>query len=112
VALACPNLPAFVIAYYAVLKLGAILVPINILLRRARSPTTCATAARAPSCASKAAPSCRWARKGRAAFAQVPECALFVAIGRGEPGEATIESLSQDQPARLETVECAPATPR
>ena len=33
VALSCPNLPYFPIAYYAILKLGAIVVPLNILLK-------------------------------------------------------------------------------
>lgn len=32
IALACPNLPFFPIVYYAVLKVGAVLVPLNILL--------------------------------------------------------------------------------
>ncbi len=33
VALACPNLPWFPFAYYAILKLGAVVVPINVLLK-------------------------------------------------------------------------------
>ena len=35
VALACPNLPYFPIAYYGILKLGAVVVPINVLLKGA-----------------------------------------------------------------------------
>ncbi len=35
VALACPNLPHFPIAYYGILKLGAVVVPINVLLKGA-----------------------------------------------------------------------------
>ena len=35
VALSCPNLPYFPIAYYAILKLGAVVVPLNILLKAA-----------------------------------------------------------------------------
>lgn len=33
VALSCPNLPAFVVAYYGILKAGGVVVPLNILLR-------------------------------------------------------------------------------
>ena len=33
VVLACPNLPYFPMAYYAILKLGAVVVPINVLLK-------------------------------------------------------------------------------
>ena len=33
IALSCPNVPAFTVAYFAILKLGAIVVPLNVLLR-------------------------------------------------------------------------------
>src|SRR5215217_2108563 len=33
VALSCPNLPWFPIAYYAILKAGAVVVPLNVLLK-------------------------------------------------------------------------------
>ncbi|NEW42227.1 long-chain fatty acid--CoA ligase [Nocardia cyriacigeorgica] len=33
VALSCPNLPEFVVVYYGILKAGAVVVPLNILLR-------------------------------------------------------------------------------
>src|SRR5690606_30322336 len=33
VALSCPNLPYFTIAYYAILKAGAAVVPLNVLLK-------------------------------------------------------------------------------
>src|SRR5688572_8522775 len=33
VALLCPNLPYFPIAYFGILKAGAVVVPLNILLR-------------------------------------------------------------------------------
>lgn len=34
VALSCPNLPVFAIVYYGILKAGAVVVPLNILLKR------------------------------------------------------------------------------
>src|SRR5512145_1222753 len=34
VALSCPNLPYFPIVYYGILKAGAVVVPLNVLLKR------------------------------------------------------------------------------
>ena len=34
VALSCPNIPAFPAAYFGILKAGAVVVPLNILLKR------------------------------------------------------------------------------
>jgi long-chain acyl-CoA synthetase len=108
VVLACPNLPAFVIAYYGVLKLGAILVPINILLKAGEIAYHLRdSGARALVCFEGSA-ELPLGVEGRAAFAQVPECTLFVAIGRGEAGEDTMESVSQGQPPSFDTVDCAP----
>jgi len=108
VVLACPNLPQFVVAYYAVLKLGAILVPINILLKAgeiAYHLRDCG--ARALICFEGTA-ELPLGAEGRAAFAQVPECTLFVAIGRAHEGEESFEALSQGQPPRLDTAVMAP----
>ncbi|MCX2748041.1 AMP-binding protein [Arthrobacter sp. MI7-26] len=33
VALSCPNLPSFPIVYYGILKAGAVVVPLNVLLK-------------------------------------------------------------------------------
>ena len=33
VALSCPNTPWFTIAYFAILKIGAVVVPLNVLLK-------------------------------------------------------------------------------
>ncbi len=33
VALSCPNLPYFPVIYFAILKIGAVVVPLNILLK-------------------------------------------------------------------------------
>jgi len=108
VVLACPNLPDFVVAYYAVLKLGAILVPINILLKAGEIAYHLRdSGARAFLCFEGSA-ELPLGAEGRAAFAQVPECTLFVLIGRGEAGEQTLEDLARGQPARFETIDCSP----
>ena len=108
VVLACPNLPQFVVAYYAVLKLGAVLVPINILLKAGEIAHHLRDSdARAFLCFEGHA-ELPLGAEGRAAVAQVPGCTLFVVIGRGEAGEDTLDVLSQDQPSRFDTVDCAP----
>ena len=43
VALSCPNVPYFPIVYYGILKAGAVVMPLNILLSRAKSRTICET---------------------------------------------------------------------
>jgi len=50
VALACPNLPYFPIAYFGILKAGAAVVPINVLLkaREIAFPTMLACVSSAP----------------------------------------------------------------
>jgi len=40
-----PNVPHFPIVYYAVMRLGAVVVPMNPLLKRGRWATTCRTPA-------------------------------------------------------------------
>ncbi|WP_369679689.1 AMP-binding protein [Streptomyces mirabilis] len=61
VALSCPNLPWFPIVYYGILKAGAVVVPLNVLLkstccsRAGRSPTTWPARRPRPTSASRAA---------------------------------------------------------
>jgi long-chain acyl-CoA synthetase len=114
VALCCPNLPAFPIAYYATLKLGAVLVPINILLKAGE------IAYHLQDCGAKAllcfegSPDLPLGAEGRAAYAQAPECGLLVvfdargaAAGAPGDGESSLAQLSAGQPERFEGVACA-----
>jgi long-chain acyl-CoA synthetase len=108
VVLACPNLPAFAIAYYAVLKLGAILVPINILLKAGEIGYHLRDSEARVFLCFEGSAELPLGAEGRAAFAQVPGCTLFACIGGGEAGEDTLDSLSSGQPSRFDTVDCAP----
>ncbi len=81
VALSCPNLPWFPVAYYGILQLGAVVVPLNILLKAPE------IAYHLRDCDAKAflchegQADLAMAREGWEAFSQVGSCAHFVLIG-------------------------------
>jgi len=108
VVLACPNLPQFVIAYYAVLKLGAILVPINILLKAGEIAYHLRDSGACAFFCFEGNAELPLGAEGRAAFAQVPECTLFALIGRADAGEDSFDALAQGQSSSFETEDCAP----
>ncbi len=64
VALTCPNLPYFSVVYYGILKAGATVVPLNVLLKGREVAYHLATPTRRPTSASRGRRSCRWARPG------------------------------------------------
>ena len=51
--MACPNIPAFPEIYFAILKTGATVLPVSLLLRRLRSPISWSIRRQPPSCASR-----------------------------------------------------------
>jgi len=80
VALACPNVPAFPIAYFAILKTGATVLPVSLLLRAdeiAYMLGHSEAAAFLCHVGSEAAPI---GREGLAAFERVESCSLFAWI--------------------------------
>jgi long-chain acyl-CoA synthetase len=113
VVLACPNLPQFVVAYYAVLKLGAILVPINILLKAgeiAYHLRDCGARAFSASRARRAAAGCGRAR-GLRAGAGVH--AVRRDRPRRKPGEDKHRvAVAGAAAPRFDTVDCAPGRHR
>jgi long-chain acyl-CoA synthetase len=80
VALTCPNLPQFPIIYYAVIRLGAVVVPLNVLLKKEE------IAYQLSDCDAKAylcyagTPELPMGQMGYAAFKDVPECEYFFMI--------------------------------
>ncbi|MCM3886524.1 long-chain fatty acid--CoA ligase [Frankia sp. R82] len=111
VALSCPNLPAFPAVYFGILKAGATVVPLSILLAEREIAFHLAdSAARAYLCFEGTA-ELLMGRAGHAAFASVPGCETFVLItadptgnlspavlldeatGRGRPGGG-VETLA------------------
>ena len=59
VALSCPNCPWFPIAYFGILKAGAVVVPLNILLKPREVAYHLADSARRRCLRSRGRPSCR-----------------------------------------------------
>ncbi|RKT86968.1 long-chain acyl-CoA synthetase [Saccharopolyspora antimicrobica] len=109
VAITCPNLPEFVAAYYGILKAGAVVVPLNVLLKeREIAYHLNDSGARAYFCFEGSA-GMPTGECGRAAADRAPECAnLFIITSDPEaasPIEGT-ESLAQalDSHAEFATV--------
>lgn len=109
VALSCPNLPWFPVVYYAILKLGAVAVPLNILLKAPEIAYHLRDSdARAYLCFEGNA-DLPMGHEGRAAFIQVEFCEHFVLIGAdpAQPasiaGCRTLAELVQGQSTQAET---------
>jgi long-chain acyl-CoA synthetase len=100
VALSCLNLPYFPIVYYGVLKAGATIVPLNVLLtEREIAYHLEDSAAKAYFCfAGNAA--LPLGKTGRAAFDQVPGCEHFFLL---EPGFLSFEASGFDTVQTAET---------
>lgn len=64
VALGCPNLPYFPMVYYGILKMGAVVVPLNVLLKGREIAYHLQDLKRRPTSALKVQMPCRWAKWG------------------------------------------------
>ena len=114
VALSCPNTSHFPIAYFGILKTGAAVVPLNVLLKpREIAQHLRDSAARAYLCYEGTA-ELPMAQMGHAAFGEVESCEQFVVMTK-EPaaaspvaGTPTLDALMRAAPATFETVLRAP----
>ncbi|BFU44899.1 long-chain-fatty-acid--CoA ligase [Krasilnikovia sp. MM14-A1004] len=110
VALSCPNLPQFPIVYYGILKAGAVVVPLNVLLKgREVAYHLADSQARAYVCFEGTA-DLPMGAEGHAGFQQTPECEHFFLI-TADPAAASpidgVQTLGQaldGQPATFTTV--------
>ena len=98
VAVSCPNLPAFPIAYYGILKAGAAVVPLNILLTEREIAYHLAdSGAKAYFCYEGTA-GLPTGAAGRAAFDATPACEFFVLL-TADPAatapSAEVETLAE-----------------
>ena len=109
VALSCPNLPCFPVAYYGILKAGATVVPLNVLLtEREIAYRLRDSAARACFCFEGTA-GLPIGQAGRAAFQATESCEHFVLL-TADPGATapspdteTLAEFTHRQPATFAT---------
>ncbi|MDA3623882.1 long-chain fatty acid--CoA ligase [Saccharopolyspora sp. WRP15-2] len=90
VAISCPNLPEFAAVYYGILKAGAVVVPLNVLLKEREIAYHLADSGARAYFAFEGTPVLQTGRHGSAAFARTASCRdLFVIT----PEPAEISSI-------------------
>ncbi|MGD9961594.1 long-chain-fatty-acid--CoA ligase [Nocardioides sp.] len=93
VALTCPNLPYFTIIYFGILKAGATVVPLNVLLKSREIAYHLADSdAKAYFCF-QGTPELPMGEDGYAAFNQTPGCETFVLITADPMAPSPIEGV-------------------
>jgi len=114
VALSCPNLPYFPIVYYGILKAGAVVMPLNILLKPREIAYHLRDAdAKAYFCF-EGTPDLPLGEMGFAAFQEVDSCEHFFLMTANPAAPSPIEGaktlgmLMYNQPAKFETVQTHP----
>ncbi len=88
VALSCPNLPFFPVVYYGILKAGAVVVPLNVLLKAREISYHLEDSDAVAYFVFEGTAELPMAREGAEAFATVPGCRELVVI-TGDPGAAS-----------------------
>lgn len=111
VALTCPNLEWFPMAYYGILKAGAVVVPLNVLLKPREIAYHLEDSGATAYLCFAGTPELPLGEHGYEAFQQVDGCSTFVILpaGLGEPspiaGIPTAVEFVKDQPATFDAVE-------
>jgi len=106
VALSCPNLPAFPVVYYGILKAGATVVPLNVLLTEREIAYHLADSAAKAYFCFEGTPALPMASAGYAAWRRTEGCEHFVVLPAGPaavmppPGAGTLPGFTNGQPAR------------
>ena len=114
VALSCPNISSFVIAYYGILKAGAVVVPLNVLLKpREIAYHLTDSDAKAYLCY-QGTPELPMGEMGYAAFQEVGSCEHFFLMTNDPSapspisGVKTLSALMHNQPTTFEMVMTEP----
>jgi long-chain acyl-CoA synthetase len=115
VALSCPNLPFFPVVYYGILKAGAVVVPVNVLLKgREIAYHLKDSEARAYFCF-QGTPDLPMAEEGVKGFNETASCELFYVITADPAGPSPIDgttTLGQmmgGQPGDFDSVQTEPS---
>ncbi|MGX7729106.1 long-chain-fatty-acid--CoA ligase [Rhodococcus sp. 2H158] len=117
VALSCPNLPQFPIIYYGILKAGAVVVPLNILLKEDEIAYHLVDSDAVAYFCFEGSDELPLGRRGRTGFGRAPQCREMFLItadsaataATGLPGIENLAQALQGQPAEFETVVREPA---
>lgn len=110
IALSCPNIPFFLIIYYAILKIGAIVVPLNVLLKKDEIKYHLEDSGAKAYFCFIGTPELPMAQEGKAAFDITPSCKKFWLITPTSETSnpftdvETYFSLVKDQSSSFETV--------
>jgi long-chain acyl-CoA synthetase len=111
VALSCPNLPWFPVAYYGILKAGAVVVPLNVLLKGPEIAYHLRDSEARVYLAFEGTAELPMGRMAHEGFQAADACEHFVLI-TGDPaapspidGARTLGMLMHGQPATFETVD-------
>src|SRR5690349_19002590 len=91
VALSCPNLPFFPIAYYGILKAGAVVVPLNVLLKGREIAYHLRDSQATAYLCFQGTPELPMGAEGFAGFTQVDECETFLLITADPTAASPIE---------------------
>jgi long-chain acyl-CoA synthetase len=114
VALSCPNTPHFPIAYFGILKTGAAVVPLNVLLKPREIAQHLRDSAAGAYLCFEGTAELPMAQMGHAAFGEVDSCEHFVVMTQDPAatspvaGTGTLNALMHAAPAAFETVLRAP----
>ena len=111
VVLSCPNLPYFAMVYYGILKAGAVVVPINVLLKGAEIAYHLQDSEAKAYFCFEGTPELPMGAEGHAGFKQAGKCPHFFMI-TADPtkpaaidGVKTLGMLMKDQPPTTATAE-------
>ncbi|GKQ39017.1 long-chain fatty acid--CoA ligase [Streptomyces sp. A012304] len=115
VALSCPNLPYFAIVYYGILKAGATIVPLNVLLTEREIAYHLQDSGATAYFCFEGTEQLPIAEAGLRAFESTPGCEQFVllpgtpsgATRPENPGTTTLAEFTDGMPAAFDTVQTA-----
>lgn len=94
VALTCPNLPFFPIVYYGILKTGASVVPLNVLLKAREVAYHLADSDAVAYFCFEGTPELPMAQEGAAAFEQTPGCEHLIVITADPAAPSPVEGAT------------------
>ncbi|MCH8204947.1 MAG: long-chain fatty acid--CoA ligase [Candidatus Hydrogenedentes bacterium] len=114
VAFTCPNVPYFPIVWMGVLKVGAVLVPLSVLLRPREIAYHLSDSESSLYICFEGTEEMPMGQSGYAGFQETPTCKEFIIIPTIPGGDSPIEGIqtltemTHEQPMAFETVQCRP----